>query len=193
MKTDIRDIEKTLLQGLKKGDQLYFKILFDEHYAWLCNYVYKLCQDQALSEDLVQNVFLRIWEKRATLNVNTSFKNYLFRSCHNEFLMHVRKKKQEIATLDALKWETLFEIHHPSQEENVSEQNWVKLEAAIERLPEKCKEVFKLSRLQQKKHKEIAQIMGISTKTVEVHITKALRFLKANATSFLSLLLFGLI
>ncbi|TSE08579.1 MULTISPECIES: RNA polymerase sigma factor [Aquimarina] len=183
MNTNTRDIEKLLIQGLTKGDQHSYRILFDRYYSWLYNYVYKLSHDSSLSEDLVQNVLLRLWEKKSSLNITTSLKNYLFRACHNEFLMHLRKKKKEYDALDTLKWEVIFDTYNEIEESQL-DTDWSKLEKAIEKLPKKCREVFKLSRLEQKKHKEIAVILGISTKTVEVHISKALRFLKTNVSIF---------
>ncbi|WP_298313066.1 RNA polymerase sigma factor [uncultured Aquimarina sp.] len=183
MKSNNPDIEKLLIKGLIDGNTESYKIMFDQYYQWLCNYVYKLSNDSVLSEDMVQNVMLRLWEKKSSLQINTSLKNYLFRSCHNEFLMHLRKQKKEIDLLDKLKLETLFELYS-EKEESQQEADWLKLENAIEQLPKKCREVFKLSRLEQKRHKEIAEILGISTKTVEVHITKALRFLKTNVSGF---------
>ncbi|WP_298544358.1 RNA polymerase sigma-70 factor [uncultured Aquimarina sp.] len=181
MKNNYSDIEKLLIEGLTTGNQKSYKIIFDQYYQWLCNYIYKISNNAALSEDLVQNVMLRLWEKKSSLQINTSLKNYLFRSCHNEFLMHLREQKKEIDLLDELKWKTLLELY-TEKEENQQEADWLKIENAIEQLPKKCREVFKLSRLEQKRHKEIAEILGISTKTVEVHITKALRFLKTNVS-----------
>ncbi len=183
MKKDSQNIEKLLVQGLTNGNQDSYKIVFNQYYSWLYNYVYKLSNNSSLSEDLVQNVLLRLWEKKSTLRITTSLKNYLFRACHNEFLMHLRRQKKEYDTLDFLRWETIFEMYN-NEEESQLDSDWLKLEKAIEQLPKKCREVFKLSRLEQKKHKEIADILGISTKTVEIHITKALRFLKANVSIF---------
>ncbi len=174
------NIDKSLISGLTNGDEKSYKILFERYYEWLCNYVYKLTDDPTLSEDLVQNVMLRLWEKKSSLKITTSLKNYLFRSCHNEFLMYLRVQKKELHALDEIKWQTLFEMY--DQKEDPIEADWHKLESAIEKLPKKCKEVFKLSRIEQKKHKEIAELLGISTKTVEVHISKALRFLKTNVS-----------
>lgn len=182
MNDGFSDIEELLLKGLANGNQKSYKILFDQYYNWLCNYVYKLSNDKAISEDLVQNVMLRLWEKKSSLKITSSLKHYLFRSCHNEFLMYRRQQKKEYDALDELKWSTLFEIY--DEKEDQAETDWNKLEYFIEQLPKKCKEVFKLSRLEQKKHKEIAKILGISTKTVEVHISKALRFLKTNVSIF---------
>ncbi|WP_299261074.1 sigma-70 family RNA polymerase sigma factor [uncultured Aquimarina sp.] len=172
MKSNYPDIEKLLIEGLIAGNQKSYKVIFNQYYQWLCTYVYKLSNNTAFSEDLVRNAMLRLWEK-----------NHLFRSCHNEFLMHLRKLKKEIDLLDELKWKALFELY-TEKEERQQEANWLKLENSIEQLPEKCREVFKLSRLEQKRHKEIAKILGISTKTVEVHITRALRFLKTNISGF---------
>lgn len=176
--------ENTLLKGLKKGDKNSYKILFDTYYQDLCNYTYKLSSDTLLAEDLVQNIFLKIWEKKETLNINTSLKSYLFKSCYNEFLMHLRKQKKDLDVLETLKWEALSELFG-DEDNDKQEAHLIQLESAIEKLPEKCKKVFKLSRIEQKKHKEIAEILGISTKTVEVHIGKALRYLKTNISNFL--------
>ena len=181
MKNSSADIEKVLITGLTQGDEKSYGLLFDLYYEWLCNYVYKLSHDSTLSEDLVQNVMLRLWEKRSSLKISSSLKNYLFRSCHNEFLMHLRTQKKEHDILDEIKWQTLFDIH--DEKEDQREADWNKLEKMLDQLPQKCKEVFKLSRIEQKKHKEIAEILGISTKTVESHISKALRFLKTNVSS----------
>ncbi len=183
MKNHHNNIEKSIINGLIEGDQKSYKILFDQYYDWLCNYVHKLSNDSTLSEDLVQNVFLRLWEKKSTLHITSSLRNYLFRSCHNEYLMHLRKQKKEIDLLDELKWKALFQLYQEN-EKTQQEADWLKIESAIEKLPKKCQEVFKLSRFEQKKHKEIAEILGISTKTVEIHITKALRFLKTNVSGF---------
>ncbi|SEL84718.1 RNA polymerase sigma-70 factor, ECF subfamily [Aquimarina amphilecti] len=183
MKYQNHNIEKSLIKGLRDGNQKSYKILFDQYYNWLCNYVYKLSKNNALSEDLVQNVFLRLWEKKSTLHITSSLRNYLFRSCHNEYLMHLRQQKKEIDLLDELKWKALFQLYQEN-EKLQQEEDWLKIEKAIAKLPRKCQEVFKLSRLEQKKHKEIAEILGISTKTVEIHITKALRFLKTNVSGF---------
>ncbi|MDH7444301.1 RNA polymerase sigma factor [Aquimarina sp. 2201CG14-23] len=177
-------IDDAFIKRLSTGDHTAYKIVFTNHFNELTNYVYKLTNDRILAEDLTQNVFMRLWEKKTTITITTSLRSYLFKSCYNEFLMHLRQQKKEVDALDTLKWETLLEIHSV-QEKEQEEADWQKIENAIEKLPAKCREVFKLSRLERKKHKEIAQILGISPKTVEVHIRKAMLFLKTNVSSFL--------
>lgn len=170
--------EKELIEGLKKGRERSYRLLFEQHYISLCKYVFMLSQDYDLSKDLVQMVLVRLWEKRASLQINTSLKNYLLRSCHNEFLMYRRQLKRKWNLMEELKYEAIYE----SNIAEVIEENekWLSVEKLIEKLPKKCKEVFKLSRLEQKKHKEISELLGISTKTIEVHISKALRFLRTQ-------------
>jgi len=183
MKKDHKINEQLLITRLKKGNLQAYEIVFLSYTTRLCNYICKLSNDKELSKDLVQNVMIRLWEKRSSLQINTSVRSYLFRACHNEFLMHIRKQKREQDMLDILKWETLSQIH-VEQKENLTEIKLQKIEKAIEQLPAKCKQVFKLSRLEQKKHKEIAVLLGISTKTIENQITKAVKFLKTNVAIF---------
>jgi len=177
------DIEKQLVEKLRIGDRDSYKLIFERYYHDLINYIFKISDDFILAEDIVQNVMIRLWEKRSTIIIKSNIKSYLFKSCHNEFLMHLRQKKKEYNLLDELKWNTLYEYYLEDQE-HIKEIQLIKVEVAIEKLPLKCREVFKLSRLEQKRHKEIAELLGISTKTVENQITKALRFLKANISPF---------
>lgn len=181
-KNNSKKKDDLFINGLKKGDKLSFENLFKAYYGLLYNYLYRLSLDMFVSEDCLQNVFLNIWLKRNTLQINSSLKNYLLRSCHNEFLMYLRKQKKEYDLLDTLKWEAISEIFN--KEENKLEEQLSKLEKDIEELPEKCRQVFKLSKIERKKHKEIAVIMNISTKTVEAHISKALQFLKTKRKDY---------
>ncbi|MDH7444305.1 RNA polymerase sigma factor [Aquimarina sp. 2201CG14-23] len=184
MGQEFKITEKLLIKGLSTGDQQCYKIIFDTYNNWLCNYVCKLSNDMDLSKDLVQNVMLRLWEKKESLEIKTSLKSYLFRACHNEFLMHIRKQKKQIDLLDQLKLETLYDTNNVL-EENLLESYFIKIEKAIELLPTKCKKVFKLSRFEQKRNKEIAKLLGISSRTVEVHIRKAIKLIKAQVSRFL--------
>ncbi|AXT53445.1 RNA polymerase sigma-70 factor [Aquimarina sp. BL5] len=181
MGQEFKITEKQLIKGLNTGDQQCYKIVFHTYNGWLCNYVCKLSNDMDLSKDLVQNVMLRIWEKKESLKIKTSLKSYLFRACHNEFLMHLRKEKKQLDLLQDLKFETLYHTYVTTEEDQPT-SNFIKIEKNIELLPAKCKEVFRLSRFEQKRNKEIAQLLGISSRTVEVHIRKAIRFIKSNVS-----------
>lgn len=169
-------IDNYFKKGLKEGDWTSFKAMFDQYYDWLCAYVYKLSKDKSLSEDLVQNVFITIWEKRSTIVINSSVKSYFLRSCHNQYLKYLRSLKIEMTSLDTLKFETICELYEEEQE--LQEQRIKAITVAIETLPPKCKEAFILNKFEKFKYKEIAEMMGISIKTVENHMAKALSHLR---------------
>ncbi|TXE16684.1 RNA polymerase sigma-70 factor [Psychroserpens burtonensis] len=175
--------ESKLLERLSKNDASAYKLLFDTYYIWLCNYVCSLCNDPELAEDLAQETMIKFWEKRKKIIVKISLKNYLFRTCHNEFLQHIRKKKIKVDFLDQVRWDALTAVY---EEEKTPESNRIEiLNKLIDQLPPRCKEVFILNKLERRKYKEIANDLGISIKTVENHMSKALSFLREHATSFM--------
>lgn len=174
--------EKELKQGLKSGDKNAYNFLYSNYYEWLCNYVFKLCHNYALSEDLVQEVLYKIWVSRDTITINTSLKNYLFKSCHNQFLQNIRKQKQKMDLLESLRYDAIYEMH--DEELNDNNTRVSQLNSLIEKLPNKCKQVFIKSKFEKKKYKEIAEEMNISIKTVENHISNALTFIRKNFKSF---------
>lgn len=175
--------EKELLEKLRIGDATAYKYLFDEYYNWLCNYVYNLCNDRSLSEDIVQDAIVNFWNKRERLLVTVSLKNYLFRTCHNQFLQYIRTKKIEFDFLDTIRWESIAEIY--TEDEKIKEDRLDKLKLLIDELPPRCKEIFVKNKLEKRKYKEIAFDMNISIKTVENQMSKALHFLKENASYFM--------
>jgi len=179
--------DKNLIIQLRQGDVEAYKYLFDEYFDWLCNYVFKLCGDSDVSQDVVQEVMINIWEKRNQILITTSVKSYLFKSCHNQFLQHLRTEKRNPDLLDKIQWNTLFKLHYvdSSIEEDIYEEKMTKLNQLLQKLPPRCREVFIQSKLEKRKYREIALDMGISIKTVESQMSKALHFLKTNAHNFL--------
>jgi RNA polymerase sigma-70 factor (ECF subfamily) len=175
--------ESKLLERLSENDASAYKLLFNTYYNWLCNYIYSLCNDPILAEDLAQETMIKFWEKRKKITVKTSLKNYLFRTCHNEFLQHIRKKKIKVDFLDQVRWDVLTAVY---EEDKTPESNRIEiLNKLIDQLPPRCKEVFILNKMERRKYKEIANDLGISIKTVENHMSKALSFLREHATSII--------
>lgn len=177
--------EDILLRKLREGDLNAYQFLFNKYYNWLYNYLLKLSSDDQLSQDLVQDTMLRIWEKRKVLVITSSLKNYLFKSCHNQFLMHLRKEKRNKTLLDQMRWEIVFDVYQNNLDIEESDSRFEKLQALIEMLPPRCREVFIQGKLQNKKYKHIAEDMGISIKTVETQMSKALSYLRQHAHLFL--------
>jgi RNA polymerase sigma-70 factor (ECF subfamily) len=132
---------------------------------------------------VVQEVFIKLWESRAEIRIKTSVKSYLFKSCHNKFIEKMRESTKETTLLETLKWETLSKLQ--PEEGRVDNQKVEIINVAIEQLSPKCREAFLLSRYNQLKYKEIGEVMGISVKTVEIHISKALSQLRQAAALLL--------
>jgi len=174
-----------LLEAIRKDDSAAYRILFETYYQWLFNYIYKICGNKILAEDLVQETMIKFWEKRKTIQIKTSLKSYLFKICHNEFLQHFRQKKIQFDFLDEVKWDALKSVYEESaeEEENISQvaHKIVILNKLIEEIPPRSREVFILNKLKKRKYKEIATDLDISIKTVESHMSKALKFIKNNA------------
>jgi RNA polymerase sigma-70 factor (ECF subfamily) len=181
--------EKNLVNELKEGKEQAYQIIFSKYYEWLCNYIYKLSNNYQLSEDIVQDVFVKLWEKRESIVIKSSLKNYLFKVCHNQFLQHLRKEKIKLDFLDSVRWDVLYEIYN-TDEEQVLQTKINALRSLIDKLPPKCKEVFVKGKLEGKKYKEIAIDMNISIKTVEAQMSKALHFFRKQTISLLLLLFF---
>jgi RNA polymerase sigma-70 factor (ECF subfamily) len=152
--------------------------LFKEHYEQLHRYAFTIVKDNDEAKDVVQSVFLNLWEKRESLNITTSGKAYLFRSVYNESLNHL--KKQEV-----------LQRHHNisvSETDLSSEQKPFafedelllkqKIDEVLNELPPQCREVFMKSRAEKLKYTEIAAELGIAVKTVEAHMSKALKIIR---------------
>ncbi|RMF32135.1 MAG: RNA polymerase sigma-70 factor [Bacteroidetes bacterium] len=166
-----------LLERLHKHDRSALRELFHRYYLTVCRAILGLVKDEALTEDLAQNVFLRLWEKREGLQVNSSFGAYLRRMAINEALAHFRKAKRRN--------QENFSEHPPASYVGRSvEQDYLLTEmqerilTAIESLPPRCRLVFRLSRFEELSYREIAERLDISVKTVENQMGKALKILR---------------
>jgi len=175
--------ESILIQKLKQGDETAYQILYDKYYQWLCNYVFRLCENKKTSEDIVQDMLINFYEKRNKIDISNSLKNYLFTSCHNQFLQNLRKKKIKFDDLDSIKSEVIASSMN-TQESNLKD-NINKLHELIDELPPRCKETFIKNKLDETIYKDIAEDMDISVKTVENQMSKALRHLRKRANYFM--------
>jgi len=165
--------------------QLYSKKLY--------SFAFSLLKDHYHSEELVQDVFVTLWEKREQINTDLQFENYLFTICYNSARKFFRKKKIENKVKDYLLKNAPKSI--PETANTVIYNELMELvDRTVEKLPPKRKAVFKLSRQEGKQIKEIAEKLNISSRTVETHLTKALRLIKQELekASLLSLLYFYL-
>ncbi|MFH6603662.1 RNA polymerase sigma factor [Maribacter algicola] len=174
MKTEIN--RKKLIEKLIKGDEKAYVYLIDRYYKELCDYASNLARDSFKSEDIVQNVMIKMWRKREKLDTTISIKNYLYRSVYNEFVDQYRKQ-MAITTLEKKYIEGLDSFVE-AQSESQTFQLIAAVEKEIERLPPKCKETFLLNKKEGLTYKEIADYLNISVNTVEKNMVKAFSILR---------------
>jgi len=165
-----------LIESLKNGDAKAYTYLVDHNHHKLCVYAYTLAHDTDTAEDIVQNVFIRIWRKRDRLKSDFSMQSFLYKSVYNEFIDQYRKQRTvlplEKKYIDALS--TMVE----TEEENSLEKVIAVVKQEIENLPPKCKQTFLLSKQDGLTNIEIAEYLDVSIKSVEAHITKAFSILR---------------
>ncbi len=167
-----------LIALVKKSDEVAFKKLFRLYHDGVYWYCLKLLKDDQLAEDILQEVFLRLWRNREGINLSKSLRSYLFTVAHNLCLNTIRDKNLARDKLKHLDHETSHDLNPVA----ITSENQLKeaLSEAIDKLPEKCKEVFLLSRNDGLSQKEISKKLGIGIKTIETHIGNALKKIKKS-------------
>lgn len=174
--------EKELIELFRQGDEKSFKTLFYVHYNSLCAYAHSLVKDGDEAEELVQDLFCYIWEKRAQMNIEGSVKAYLTRSVRNRAFNWFRHEK--VKSVYAKELPDLTDSNHGIVELEISELEH-KLKASLAKLPELSLKIFNMSREESRTYTEIAEKLGISVKTVEAHITKVLKQLRLDLGEYL--------
>lgn len=169
-------------QPLKKQSrEAAFETYFKAHYGSLCKGVYRLIKDTALAEDLVQEVFLKVWEKRNSLTLDDRFIFYLKKSCYHAALNYLTYQKK----LHILDDELEAKATDRADQDLIHSQLEDDVRKAIANLPEKTQIVFVLSRYESMTYKEIASELNVSVKAVEKHISIALSRLRELLRDYL--------
>ena len=181
-----------LIHALKAGDPKAYTFLVNTYHHKLCVYAYSFTHDHNLSEDIVQNVFMRIWNKRKNLKDEFVIISFLYKSVYNEFIDQYRSQKS-VYPLEKKYIDALNDI--VENEEDHSLDRIIKLvKQEIQNLPPKCKEIFLLSKEEGLTNIEIAEYKNVSIKSVEAHITKAYSILRNSLgenTNIYLFLMFG--
>lgn len=174
--------DNELFLKLKSGDEHAFKVLFGKYYSPMCLFARQFLNNHEMAEETVQDIFVKIWEKRAVLSIETSVKHYFFRSVRNQCLNRIQHEK--------IKLRYAQKVVEESQHDIDPEQYFVevdllrRIEKSIDLLPPKRREIFRLSREQGMKYKEIADTLQISVKTVEAQMGLALKFLREELNDY---------
>lgn len=171
------DIESgQLLTSLQKGDEEAFAYVFKTFYSPLFNYAGRILRDEEQANDVVQDTFCRLYENRSNITIHISLKSYLYRSVYNNCIDLIRHKKVANAYVDAKMLDFYFSriIQLPEAElKMLDEDIGEAIREAIAHLPERCRQIFCLSKLEGLSNKQIAEQLGISVKTVETQMTTA--------------------
>lgn len=182
------------IENLRNGVKGAYEHLYREYYSMLYHLAYQYLEDVDEAKEIVQNAFLKLWEIKKQLQDNSNLKNYLFTLVKNSSLNQI-KRKQMINThndiirqkeLD-LQYESLSLMTYDYME---IQQLKAQIDSAVEDLPDHCRKVFCMSRYDGLKNKEIASKLNISEKTVEAHMTKALKTLRVSLKDYLTTALF---
>ncbi len=180
--------DETLIGEIRIGKEAVFESVFRQYYAPLCRYARTLLGDADEAEEVVQSVFVTIWERRESLLITTSLKAYLYRAVHNRCLNRLSQQSNQAQHRQQAAAELYAEAASPTQALLTDELS-TRLQRAIGRLPEQCRRAFEMSRFDELSYKEIAEQLGIATKTVENQIGKALRILRTELSDYLPLLI----
>jgi RNA polymerase sigma-70 factor, ECF subfamily len=174
--------EQEIIEAIRQGNAMAFKQVFDACYEDLCGYAFSILRSTHEAEDIVQGIFMKLWEKRTELDVKQTIRSYLFRSVFNQCMnrleyVGVRTKyaryKQTIGSNDA----KLPEVFVDELDERIRQ--------AIEKLPSQCRAVFVMSRYEELRYAEIAERLDISVNTIQNHVCKAIKILKQELKDFI--------
>jgi RNA polymerase sigma-70 factor (ECF subfamily) len=173
---------------LTKRDEAVFEQVFKEHYKNLFAYAFNMLKDEDEAEEMVQQVFFKLWERAEHLTFSGSIAAYLYRAVHNESLNFL--KHQKVKSVHHL--HVAYSMKNKSEQPHskmISKELEKKFRQALNELPEQCRTVFQMSRFEDLKYREIADKLDISIKTVENHMGKALKLLRTKLVDYFLFLL----
>ena len=173
--------DSDIIRRIKQGDEGQFESLFRSSYVSLVRYAKTIIRDHDTAEEIVQDLFFRIWKEKEKLQIESSLNGYLYRAVHNRCLHYINHNKvvekyaREMSYIETENNETPADILNYSDLQ-------ARIAGILEKLPEKCGKIFCMSRFEGLKYSEIAQKLSVSIKTVEANMGRALKeFRKALA------------
>lgn len=164
--------EKTSLLQLKNDDQKAFEHLYHLYSSRIYGKILKLTKSEIIAGELLQDTFVKVWEKRQLINEEFPFKAWLYRVAENEVYMFYRKLARD-RKLQEYIIETFDESHSPTEGNLLLKESNELLNRAVEMLPQQCRQVFTLCRIEGRSYEETGSLLGISSSTVSNHLVKA--------------------
>jgi len=168
---------------LKEGDENTFRLVFDEYHKRVYAYIFKKTGSAYMAEETMQLTFVKLWRYRRSLTAGHSVSTHVFRIASTTMIDLIRSEKTQKSVVAAIRDQTdtaASDAGFQVEENELKRQ----VQVIVQRMPEMQKKVFEMSRFEEKTHREIAGSLSISVKTVETHISRALKFLRQNLTLF---------
>ena len=172
------DEELLIRRTFETDPRLGCEILFRKYYHLLCSHAARLLHSSEIAEDLVAELFAKLWTDKIYLTINTSYRAYLFKAIRFNAYNYIRWELRKTTKMDDLDSLLDLSTSFKPEETLLFEELAHEIEQIVDHLPPQCRRVFVLSRFENKKYKEIADELGISVKSVEAHISKALDILR---------------
>ncbi len=182
MALGMENVHQHLLERLKQNDRGALQLLFKQQYPNVCGVIRRYISDPGLMEDLAQEVFVRFWEKRQQIQIDSNLPAYLRRMAVNEAIGHLRKKTRFAP--DELPTHLPGHLAAPADQQLLADDLRSAVNKAVDGLPPRCRMVFQLSRFEELSYAEIAERLDISIKTVENQMGKALKVLRSELSSY---------
>lgn len=164
--------EKKLIDQMKAGDPVAFEKIYDHYSRAIYGKLLKFVKISAIADELLQDIFLKVWENRHTLDPNYTLKPWLYRVTENEIYKFYRKVALDVK-LQTHILQTFDELYTHTEEDYYLKESHKLLQHAMSNMPPRCREVFELCRLQGKSYEETALLLDISTSTVSNHLVRA--------------------
>jgi len=181
-------LEKTLIEKIKAGDENAFSQIFSAYYKDFVIFATKYTSDLNISEEIVQDTFVRLWEERQTINISISLRGYILKMVHNKCIDWLRHQKIR-------QKHNLF-VQENSKQFDFQTDNYVlhselkqQIEQVLKEMPPEISDVFRMNRFKGLKYHEIAGILNVSVRTIEVRIGKALKLLRIHLKDYFIFLL----
>ncbi|WP_163321784.1 MULTISPECIES: RNA polymerase sigma factor [Draconibacterium] len=167
--------DEELIRKIRRNDYLSFNHLFEKYYSCLCKFVFDMIKDKLASEDLVQELFIKLWNNRRSLTIDQNVAAYLYRASRNSALNYIRNEKNRTKIIGEIIINNQAQFYEPM----VEKEFLMIVEECINNLPERSREVFKMSRFEELTQKEISERLNISVKTIKNQIWKSLFYIRS--------------
>lgn len=174
---------------LLKDDKNNFRVIFNDYFKPLCHLSIHYLEDKDEAKGVVQDAFVKLWEIRNELNADSNLRNFLFTMVKNDCLNILKRRQILLKHHENIKW---MEMHYQYESLQRMGDDYLefkelkeKIDLGIQNLPEHCRIVFEMSRFDDLKNREIAEKVGVTQKTVEAHLTKALKILRSDLKDYL--------